>query len=398
MIGAAIVAEEETRFEALLEVLEEISPSLEIAGRHTIFFDGTDDGKRAYDLLVARGLQVRGVAIAPSRFVAEVAANLGGYRCVDDAKGFLAPLPLDSLPVSAETQRRLHLVGITTMGAVAQLRKKDLVAQFAEEGALLYDRVRGRDPQPLAAAPIPEPLVATLEFESPVEGSNGLLTAIQEKLKELFLVLQVQHKLCTRIRIRFLLESGRSALGYVNLASPLDDASRVESLIRNRLDGLHLPEPIVALQVTLEGLVSDHAQQLDLFEQPESDALKRVIDKLAVGRTPVSLMKVVWRDPNHRIPERKAYLQDLVRKPFTRALCLPTPVRVVTGERGDPVLVRMESGWQPVATLLQAWELDEEWWTSRPIMRAYYRVALENGVLLRLFQDLEEGGWFRQQV
>ena len=39
-----------------------------------------------------------------------------------------------------------------------------------------------------------------------------------------------------------------------------------------------LPEPIEALQLTLEGLVADHAEQLDLFEGKEECALKRVVD------------------------------------------------------------------------------------------------------------------------
>jgi hypothetical protein len=177
----------------------------------------------------------------------------------------------------------------------------------------------------------------------------------------------------------------------VNFASPLDEVSRAESLIRNRLEGLQLPEPITGVQLALEGLVAGHVEQLDLFlEEAKQKNLKMVLDRLGVRRKSISLMKVVWRDPDHLIPERRAYLQDLIQKTFTRALCLPVPLSVVADSRGLPAMVKVQEGWQAIDTLLQAWELDEEWWTTHPIMRSYCRVLLKNGVLLRLFQDLKE--------
>jgi hypothetical protein len=67
-----------------------------------------------------------------------------------------------------------------------------LICQFGEEGGLLYDRVRGRDPKSLLPIALPQPFIAGLEFEGAVTGSEALLLSIQEKMNELFLTLRLQ--------------------------------------------------------------------------------------------------------------------------------------------------------------------------------------------------------------
>ena len=49
----------------------------------------------------------------------------------------------------------------------------------------------------------------------------------------------------------------------------------------------------------------------------------------------------------------------------------------------------------PVETILDTWQLDDEWWRQR-ISRRYVAVMVEGGKRMLLFEDLVTGEWFEQ--
>ena len=56
-------------------------------------------------------------------------------------------------------------------------------------------------------------------------------------------------------------------------------------------------------------------------------------------------------------------------------------------------------GWRAlrVTAIEDRWEIDEEWWRTRPVSRMYYRVLLEDGQALTLYRDMLNGRWYRQR-
>jgi hypothetical protein len=48
-----------------------------------------------------------------------------------------------------------------------------------------------------------------------------------------------------------------------------------------------------------------------------------------------------------------------------------------------------------IASILDSWQLDDEWWRQR-ISRRYVEVMLEGGKRALLFEDLVTGEWFEQ--
>ena len=50
-----------------------------------------------------------------------------------------------------------------------------------------------------------------------------------------------------------------------------------------------------------------------------------------------------------------------------------------------------------VTAIEDQWEIDEEWWRTRPVSRMYYRVLLEDGQALTLYRDMLNGRWYRQR-
>jgi hypothetical protein len=172
-------------------------------------------------------------------------------------------------------------------------------------------------------------------------------------------------------------------------------------LIAERLSGLQLDAGIERVEVQLHGLVAEYAQQLDLMDGSAAklqrkERLKRVRERLEQREEQGGLMTVVQVDMHDRLPERRAYLQDMVQQKVRRGLCLPRPIQLAVNEEGAPYLVKLRSGWFGVERSLQSWELEDEWWNMRPILRAYQRLYLVNGAILRVFRDRVNGCWYQQ--
>lgn len=75
-----------------------------------------------------------------------------------------------------------------------------------------------------------------------------------------------------------------------------------------------------------------------------------------------------------------------------RPLNAPVPVTV---ERDGDGNVKSVGSLAPVESVLDSWQLDDEWWRQR-ISRRYVAVMLEGGKRVLLFEDLLTGEWFEQ--
>ena len=78
-------------------------------------------------------------------------ARPGRLMRVDDARGFLAPLPSRELPLDAEQLERLDLLGLRTLGAVAAIGPRELESQLGRDGRHAVLLARGVEPDQLDA-------------------------------------------------------------------------------------------------------------------------------------------------------------------------------------------------------------------------------------------------------
>jgi DNA polymerase-4 len=91
------------------------------------------------------------VGIAPNKFLAKIASDLGkpdGLVVVAEAevRAFLDPLPVSRLwGVGKVAQRQLHELGIETIGALARYPKEALVSRFGQQGEQLWGLAQGED-------------------------------------------------------------------------------------------------------------------------------------------------------------------------------------------------------------------------------------------------------------
>ena len=72
-------------------------------------------------------------------------------------------------------------------------------------------------------------------------------------------------------------------------------------------------------------------------------------------------------------------------------------IQVTEGPAGDPLQIRWDGQVHPVAAITRRWRVDTDWWRRR-VWRAYYKLSTETGLLLEVYRDLEEGGWYVQRL
>jgi DNA polymerase-4 len=151
--------------EAFHTLLHEVSPLVESVGLDEAYADLTGLGTGAEGArLAAESLrrQVRAeiglavsVGMGGSRTVAKVASDRAKPDGLLDVPvggdaDFLAPLPLRDLPsLGPRAEERLRAAGVRTLGQLAGLDERWLIATLGNGGAALGRRARGIDPEPV---------------------------------------------------------------------------------------------------------------------------------------------------------------------------------------------------------------------------------------------------------
>lgn len=314
--------------QALGSILEMFSPRVEMAEPGIAFLDAgpwhglpraLEEANSIQAALTLRTGFRAGVGTGQSRFVALVAAEEAGPGRVlvvepgDEAR-FLGPLSTSRLRAAAETLRRLDLLGLRTMAQVRSIPREDLIRQFGKEGRLLADLARGIDSTPLDAPAQPEPLVASLDFDGPVERGDLLLGAAHQLMEKLFTRLRQRYKLCTRVVLQLHLADGSDVPVTASPAAPVGDAEPIFKLFQFRLSSLALTQPLIGIEVHLEGLVSERGQQQVLWQDggvKRKANLDQALLQLRQREDRPLVGRVVWDDADSRVPERRAHLEDM---------------------------------------------------------------------------------------
>ncbi|MGH9222354.1 MAG: DNA polymerase Y family protein, partial [Acidimicrobiales bacterium] len=135
------------------------------------------------------------VGIADGHFAAERAARRSEIVPPGQARAFLAPFPLSALnqPELADLLVRL---GIRTLGELAALPSRAVLARFGPDGAGAHRLARGLDHRPLAARTPPPDLTVTAELDPPADRvetatfvARSLAARLHESLSDQGLVL-----------------------------------------------------------------------------------------------------------------------------------------------------------------------------------------------------------------
>ncbi|WP_435745781.1 DNA polymerase Y family protein [Microbacterium sp. PMB16] len=206
-------ARDERAFLPVLQLIEKhapgvtlLRPGLAILRARGIsrYHGGETEAARALVAVLAEaGLPEVRVGVADGPFTAEIAAR-GPEACTVVPPGrsqeFLAPFPVQVLR-DEQIAGLLVRLGVRTLGEFTALTPLDVRDRFGEHGARLHALAAGADSRPLTPRPPDPELVRSIEFETPLGGTDQVAFAVRQTADAVLLALADASVVCTEVRI-----------------------------------------------------------------------------------------------------------------------------------------------------------------------------------------------------
>jgi protein ImuB len=316
----------EQAWEEILRRLEDAGFAVEPSDVGTVFFD-TKGVERLYGGLepaLKRALRAVGsvwdarAGAAERRFAALAAANVArpGQALIvsdDRTRSFLAPLPLQLLPLERDRYEELEELGVRTIGQLAGLPGAAVAERLGPDGRRAWSLAGGQNADERDGRVMPrKPVVAlheTLEFPEAVGNELTLRRGLGVLLDRLLARPERAGRPPRKVAVWARLIGGASWRRTVTLREPTADPARLRAALAPKL--AELPAPALKLRLEVSQLAEHTGEQLELVAAEGSvlegklrEGLRQV--KAAVGAGGVST--VVEVAPWSRIPEARALL------------------------------------------------------------------------------------------
>ncbi len=260
--------------ELLSSALYDLAPVVEVRDEGVAWLDlegvvrpGESIREMRRRLLKAIGREPR-LGLTPGPFSARLAAasaRPGRLMCIEDARGFLAPLPSRVLPLDSEQLERLDLLGLRTLGAVAAIGPRELESQLGREGRHVVMLARGLEPDLLEAWRPPMFTSAHRQFGDPVEDREALLFVARALCGDLAEELGLRGAGAKHVRVRLGFESADSESREAIVRHPLSSKTELFGLVGGWIKEWQPKAPISELWVELPVLEGAGRRQLRLW-------------------------------------------------------------------------------------------------------------------------------------
>ena len=418
-------AEEKTAWSALLECASAFSPRIEdqsggdaflcvidIAGTGTLF--GLP--QTLAEMLLGRvgALGVAASVAVSGNFDAAVCAARG-IRSNNpitiipsgEEAAALATLPLSVLELSEEQAQTFALWGIHTLGMLAALPQKSLVARMGRDAERLSQLVKGNRPHLFVPVEPAFTLEEHRELESPVELLTSLLFVIGTMLEQLVLRASARTLALASIAITLSLEGKASCTRTIRPALPSNDRQLWIKLIH--LDFEAHPPQAAILSLTLSADPGSTGKvQLGLFspQVPEPMRLDVTMARIRaiVGESNVgsAVLNDTHRPDSFRLDTFSVSSETMVggvggQGRIARKQLRPAERAVVTLRGSRPVEFDFREKRYAVEQAYGPWLTSGEWWN--PTLWGLEEWDLiarsREGALLYccLVRDLARNGW-----
>jgi protein ImuB len=316
----------EQAWEEVLRRLEDAGFAVEPADAGTVFFE-TRGVERLYGGLepaLKRALAAVGTTwdaragAAERRFAALAAANVArpGQALIvsdDRTRSFLAPLPLQLLPLERERYAELEELGVRTIGQLAGLPGGAVAERLGPDGRRAWGLAGGHnaggEPERVQPRRPPTAIHETLEFPEAVGNELTLRRGLGVLVDRLLARPERAGRPPRKVAVWARLVGGASWRRTVTLREPTADPARLKAALAPKL--AELPAPALKLRLEVAQLADHTGEQLELVAA-EGDVLRGRLReglrqvKAAVGAGGVST--VVEVAPWSRIPEARALL------------------------------------------------------------------------------------------
>ena len=345
------------------------------------------------------------VGVGNAKFPAYVAARTsqpwGAAKVPPDVAGFLAPQPVDLLPIPAKVRAEMGRFGLHTLGDLAAMKVAALTDRFGPAGQRAWELAQGIDNTPLVPLKHEEAIVEHTALPFASASLELLLTAVDTLLRRAFVQPRMRGRYAGGAALECVLYRAAPWERLFHFKQAVSDWRPASRILRGQLEAQHPQAPVEEVTLALSNLTGDSGMQLILLPDLRGDRERRLAEaerqlQARTGGRP-ALYRVARVAPWHPAPELRAMRVPLDPSSADgmRPLSLPSPVAVQEGPEGEPAAVLLGERWQRVARIENLWCFDL-WWMPQPMTRTYYRVGREDGGAVTLFRDQHQKRWFRQ--
>jgi DNA polymerase-4 len=278
-------------FTPLVEPLSLDEAYLDVRGCEPLFGPAPEIARKVKERVRAETDLIASVGVAPNKFLAKLASDTSkpdGLLVIeaDQAKGFLAGLPVSRIwGVGKKGEKRLHKLGIRTIGELASTPEAFLIKHIGEAGQWVWQLANGRDDR--AVVPDREAKSVSTETTFPRDISDpevlrGWLLELVEQLGQRVRQAGVQAR---TVELKLRSSDFKTHTRSQTLPEPTDLTA---SLWKAALELLEqrIPKdlfPVRLLGVGATSLVRDGDLQGGLFQDPwrtKQRSLDRTLDAI----------------------------------------------------------------------------------------------------------------------
>lgn len=264
-----------TRIRELISAaLYDLAPVVEVRDEGIAWLDLTGVMRAGESIREARrrlskaiGREPR-LGLASGPFTARLAAaraRPGRLLQIEKPKEFLASLSSRELPLDAEQHERLNLLGLRTLGAVAEIGPRELESQLGRDGQHSVLLARGLEPDGLQPWHPPLFTSAHRQFDEPVEDREALLFVARALCGDLAEELGLRGAGAKRVRVRLQFESADHEQRESIVRHPLSSAIELFGLIGAWIKEWQPRAPITEIWIELPVLEGAGRRQLRLW-------------------------------------------------------------------------------------------------------------------------------------
>jgi len=209
--------------------------------------------------------------IGSNIFVARVASQVAkSGQCLivsdGDERRFLRNLPVDLLPASPESLRRLKLFGIYTMEDLAKLPIGAVKLQFGREGQILWEMASGIDSSKLMPWKMPEAITGQVSFELPTEVLTIVLNGAGYLLNSLAGQLKQSWQCCRRLTICLSFSNGDMVKRTFHFKEATCSQEVMLSQLQHYLERIRFKSLIEKITLTLTDFCPEEGKQASFLD------------------------------------------------------------------------------------------------------------------------------------
>jgi len=411
LAGIAATFTPQVSIEAPDGLLLEVKPSIRLFGGLRELCRRLREDCLADAVFARSGIQPR-FTLAPTALAALVAARAGARCFITDPAQLparLKVLPLGALRWPDDANERLLAMGVRTLGELLRLPRAGFAKRFGVARLADLDRLLGRRADPRRRLTRRERYVGRIDLDHEIEDHARILEALRPLLDELEHFLRARQRGITALQCRFHHYRAAPTSCVLRLAHPEADAGRLQSLLRERLATLVLPEPVRRCELRGGTLTERRLASKSLWPAGErghapAGEMPALIEHLR-ARLGVGAVYGLRRVSEHRpenaqvpaepafAPARKSGGHDGVKLPFRRPLWLLRAPREIESQRGRP----RHGG--ALQLLAGPERIESGWWDGADVRRDYYVASDPQGARFWIYRECAGARkWFLQGI